>query len=108
MAGDFVADEISHVEIAARVATELGGGVAIAVDTTAMLATLSAETDPLRRANDRMLFVAVQETFSESVAAGTLRASEHPLVTAALELIVRDEARHTRIGWLYFDWAQDL
>ena len=107
MAGDFVADELSHVEIAARVATELGGGVAIDVDTTAMLPPPSAETSALQRANDRMLVTAVHETFSESLATGAMRASRHPLLKSALELIARDEARHTRIGWLYFDWASE-
>ena len=107
MAGDFVADELSHVEIASRVATELGGGVSIDVDTTAMLPALSAELGALRRANDRMLVTAVHETFSESLATGAMRLSRHPLLKASLELIARDEARHTRIGWLYFDWAAE-
>ncbi|CAN5919791.1 hypothetical protein BH11MYX4_BH11MYX4_22740 [soil metagenome] len=108
MAGDFVADEVSHVEIAARVATELGGGVSIDVDTTAMLPAVSTEVGALQRANDRMLVAAVHETFSESLATGAMRVSRHPLLKSALELIARDEARHTRIGWLYFDWAADL
>jgi hypothetical protein len=107
MAGDFVADEVSHVEIAARVASELGGGAVIPVDTSAILPPLSSEADPQKRANDRMLVVAIHETFSESVATGAMRGCPHPLVKAALELIARDEARHTRIGWLYFDWVAD-
>ena len=108
MAGDFVADEVSHVEIAARVAMDLGGGVAFEVDTTTMLQAPSSATDTFQRANDRMLIAAVHETFSEAIATGTMRASRHPLLRSALELIARDEARHTRIGWLYFDWAAEL
>jgi hypothetical protein len=109
MAGDFVADEASHVEIASRIAMELGGGVSIDIDTTTMLGTPpSSDTSPLQRANDRMLLTAIHETFSESNAIGTMRASRHPLLRSALEQIARDEARHTRIGWLYFDWATDL
>lgn len=108
MAGDFVADEVSHVEIASRIAMELGGGVALDIDTTAMLSAPSAETGALQRANDRMLLTAIHETFSEAVATGAMRVSRHPLLKSALELISRDEARHTRIGWLYFDWASEL
>lgn len=108
MAGDFVADEVSHVEIAARIAMELGGGVSIDIDTTTMLDAPSTATTALQRANDRMLFTAIHETFSESNAIGTMRASRHPLLRSALELIARDEAMHTRIGWLYFDWATEL
>ncbi|MDB4936835.1 MAG: hypothetical protein JWP87_3807 [Labilithrix sp.] len=108
MAGDFVADEVSHVEIASRIAMELGGGVSIDIDTSAMLEPLSNEAHPLQRTNDRMLVTAIHETFSESNAIGTMRASRHPLLRSALEQIARDEARHTRIGWLYFDWATEL
>lgn len=108
MAGDFVADEVSHVEIASRIAMELGGGVSIDIDTSTMLEPPSSESQPLQRANDRMLVTAIHETFSESNAIGTMRASRHPLLRSALEQIARDEARHTRIGWLYFDWATEL
>lgn len=85
MAGDFVADEVSHVESASRIAMDLGGGVSIDIDTTTMLPAPSSDARPLERANDRMLVTAIHETFSESNAIGNLRASRHPLLRSALE-----------------------
>lgn len=108
MAGDFVADEVSHVEIASRVAMELGGGVGVEVDTAALLLKPAAGLEPLARANERMVRTCIHETFSESIATGAMKTTTQPLLKAAQELISRDEARHTRIGWLYFDWASEL
>ncbi len=108
MAGDFVADEVSHVEIASRVAMELGGGAMLEVDTENLVPVLTPGLGAFEHASERMVRTAIHETFSEAVATGTMQATSHPLLKAALELISRDEARHTRIGWLYFDWASEI
>jgi hypothetical protein len=107
MAGDFVADEVSHVEIAARVAMQLGGGAPIEVDTEALLAPPTPGASALARASEQVVATLVFETFSEAVAVGSMRAATHPLLAGANALIARDEARHTRLGWLYLDWAAE-
>ncbi|MGH7285999.1 MAG: hypothetical protein ACRELY_31145, partial [Polyangiaceae bacterium] len=46
-------------------------------------------------------------TLSGAIAVETMREVDHPLVVAITEQIARDEARHTRLGWLYFEWAAE-
>src|SRR6185312_4062664 len=88
MAGDFVADELMHVELASRLAMELGGGAPIEVDFEAMGARSDAPT-----------------AFQRAIAVETSSVVEHPLVSGIVDRIARDEARHTRLGWLYMEWA---
>ena len=109
MAGDFVADELMHVELASRLAMELGGGAPLQVDFEAMPVRSSAPT-AFQRANDLVLRVGcVAETLSGAIALETRAVAPHPLIHAILEQIARDEARHTRLGWIYLEWAaQDM
>ncbi len=108
MAGDFIADELFHVELASRLAMEIGGGAPIDADFERMGATTSAELTPRQRANELLLRVGcISETLSGALAVETMREVEHPLVVAIISQIARDEARHTRLGWLYMDWAAD-
>ncbi|HEY1954088.1 MAG TPA: ferritin-like domain-containing protein [Polyangiaceae bacterium] len=104
MAGDFVADELMHVELASRLAMELGGGAPIHVDFESM-GLCSDSPSALERANDLVVRLAISETLSGAIAVETRSVVEHPLVAAIVERIARDEARHERLGWLYLDWA---
>lgn len=108
MAGDFVVDEMLHVELNARVAAELGGAAAYEVD----LEKVSPSCDPALPAIERACQLAIEiscvgEALSVPVLTGSARAATHPLVRAVLRRIVRDEAPHARIGWLVLDWAGD-
>ena len=104
MTSDFLADEVSHVEIASRLAMELGGAAPRAVD----LDTFAPRPGGTawQRANELILRVAcVAEAFSGGTATVSCASTTHELPRAAYETILRDEARHRRLGGLYFEWA---
>lgn len=108
MGSEFVADEVSHVEIASRIAMELGGGAPLLIDTTELLRGASPGSNALQRVNEQMLCVScIHETFSGAMIANTMRVASHPLIRAAEKLIARDEARHIRLGSLYFEWISE-
>jgi hypothetical protein len=109
MASDFVADEVSHVEIAARVAMELGGGAPVVVNDAAFRPLVSDAPDALARAHEEVLRLAcIHEVLSRAAAADAMRAVAHPLLREAERIIVRDEAMHVRLGAIYFSWASEL
>jgi hypothetical protein len=108
MAGDFVVDEMVHVELNARVASELGGASPYLAD----LEKVSPWVDPALPAVERAAELAlatscVGEALSVPSLAHSLRGSTHPLVRAVLRRIVRDEGPHARLGWIVLDWAGD-
>jgi len=108
MAGDFVVDEMVHVELNARICAELGGAAPYLVD----LEKVSPWVDPALPAIERAAELALQiscvgEALSVPVLAGSMRAARHPLTRAVLRRIVRDEGPHARLGWLVLDWAGD-
>jgi hypothetical protein len=107
MAGDFVADELMHTELASRIAMELGGGAPVQVDFDEMGMVPSAPNlEAFPRANDLVIRAScVTETISGAIAVETRAIVEQPLIRAVVEQIARDEARHMRFGWLYMDWA---
>jgi hypothetical protein len=105
MTSDFLADECAHVELASRVAMDLGGGVLRMVDMENFAVRLRGMT-PLQRANELVLRVScVSEAFSGGTATVSLATTKHPLPHAVYETILRDEALHRRLGGLYFEWA---
>ncbi|MEO7037773.1 MAG: ferritin-like domain-containing protein [Polyangiaceae bacterium] len=108
MTGDFLADEVRHVELASRVVMQLGGAPARAFDTTRLSpATPSART-ALQRANELALRIGcIAEVFASATAVPIMRETTHPLLRSVYESILRDEARHRRFGSLYFEWACD-
>jgi hypothetical protein len=106
MASDFLADECVHVELASRVAMELGGGTPMGVDMRRFVPKRSASLSPLQCANEWVLEVScIAEAFSGGTALGSRRVAAHPLTRAVYDTILADEARHRRLGVLYFDWA---
>ena len=108
MASDFLADECVHVELASRVAMELGGGAPIAVDMRRFSFQPSDTLAPFQRANEIVLQVGcISEVFAGGTGVGNQRAACHPLTRAVFDRILADEARHRRIGALYFEWAAE-
>jgi hypothetical protein len=105
MTSDFLADECSHVEMASRLAMELGGAAPRTVDLD-QFATRPRGLSAMQRANELVLRVScIAEAFSGGTATVSLAATSHPLARAVYETILRDEAHHRRLGGLYFEWA---
>jgi hypothetical protein len=97
MCSDFVVDEMTHVELAARLACELGGAAPYHVD-LARVSPLATGDPPIERAAELALLTCVGEVLSVPSIAGALRATDQPLVRAVLARIVRDERPHARLG----------
>jgi hypothetical protein len=105
MTSDFLADECSHVELASRMAMELGGGAPRMIDLDHFAVRPQGLT-PFQRANELVLRVGcIAEAFSGGTATVSHANTSHPLPRAVYETILRDEARHRRLGGLYFEWA---
>lgn len=108
MASDFVADEIHHVELTARLAMELGGGAPYRIDFSHLTQMPAPELDAFQRANELAVRIcSVAEAFSVPMLAGCLKSATHPLVSAVLERIVQDEAPHGTLGHHYLSWAAE-
>lgn len=105
MTSDFLADECAHVELASRMAMELGGAAPRAVDLTQFVARAGG-TSAIERANELVLRVScVSEAFSGGTASVSLDNTTLALPRSVYETILRDEAHHRRLGGLYFEWA---
>ncbi|MFI5301561.1 MAG: hypothetical protein ACHREM_26025 [Polyangiales bacterium] len=108
MAGNFVADEVLHVELASRMAMELGGGVLREIDLTRFAMRRDTRLTPLQQANELVLKVCcVSEAYANGTVQGTYKAVAHPLVKSVYARIMRDEVHHHRLGGLYFEWAAE-
>lgn len=108
MASDFLADEVLHTELAARVAMELGGAAPITVDMDHFALRADLRLPARMRANEVMLRVCcVGEAFAFGVGAPALKLPSHPMIKAVSEIIMADEARHRRLGALYLEWASE-
>jgi hypothetical protein len=105
MTSDFLADEVSHVELASRMAMELGGAAPRSVDLD-HFALRPQRLTSLQRANELVLRIScVSEAFAGGTASVSLSATSHALPRSVYETILRDEAHHRRLGGLYFEWA---
>src|SRR5579859_981714 len=102
---DFLADECAHVELASRMAMELGGAAPRSIDLD-RFASRPRGLTALQRANELVLRVScIAEAFAGGTASVSLESTSHPLARAVYETILRDEAHHRRLGGLYFEWA---
>ncbi len=105
MTSDFLADECSHVELASRMAMELGGAAQRLVDMD-QFAVRPRGLTHLQRANELVLRVScIAEAFSGGTASVSRDHTTHPLPRAIYDRILREESRHRRLGGLYFEWA---
>ena len=106
MTSDFLADECAHVELASRMAMELGGAAPRLVDFDRFTGPLRRGLTASQRANELVLRVScISEAFSGGTATVSYEATSHPLPRAVYGSILRDEAHHRRLGGLYFEWA---
>lgn len=108
MASDFIADEVLHCELAARIAMELGGAAPLEVDMDRFTIAPDSTLDPETRLAEVMVRVCcIGEAFASGMGMPTLRLPSHPLIAGVNEVIMKDEARHQRLGALYLDWASE-
>jgi hypothetical protein len=104
-AGDFVVDEITHTEIAARLAAQLGGAAPLDVQLDKLVRP-PEPGDALRRAAELIVRVScVGEALTVPVLKLARDLAGSALVTAALAKIVADEAAHAQLGGWFLDWA---
>jgi hypothetical protein len=84
---------------------ELGGAVLRQVDMDHFSGRPHGLT-AFQRANELVLRVScISEAFSGGTATVSLETTSHELPRGVYETILRDEARHRRLGGLYFEWA---
>jgi hypothetical protein len=103
----FPLDEMVHVELCARLATELGGGVPLLHDPCALVPRPTPGQSALMEAAELVVrFFCVGEAISIPLLRGTFHAAKHALVRAVLGRIVKDEAAHGEMGFWFLDWAR--
>ncbi|MFT4976933.1 MAG: hypothetical protein ACI8S6_002838, partial [Myxococcota bacterium] len=106
LASRFPLDEMVHVELCARLAAELGGGIELAYDPDGLISDVGAGCEPLMRAAHLVVaFFCVGEALSIPLLNGTAKAARQPLIQQVLRRIVLDEADHGTFGWAFLDWA---
>ncbi len=104
-AGEFVADEMFHAQLASRVAMALGGAVPLEVDLGKLVSPAQGGT-PLRRAAELIVRnCCVGETLTVPVLNQARRAAGSPTINAIISRILKDEAHHAALGWWFLDWA---
>lgn len=108
LATRFPLDELTHVEMCARLAMELGGGSEIRYEPLSVVSDAPDDAPPLLRAADLVVrFFCVGEALSIPLLRGAQRAARHPLPRAVLARIVKDEAAHGVFGFTFLDWVSD-
>lgn len=101
-------DELAHAEICARMATELGAGVALAYQPDRVFPALSEEGDPeLTAAALAVHGCCVFEAFAHAQLLEQQAQPQCGLRREVFTLLARDEAAHARLGFLYLDWLFD-
>jgi hypothetical protein len=103
-----VRDELRHARLCATVGAQLHVDPP-RYDPRPVLARLASLPDPRTRAAALLLVeVAIGETISMCLFRAARRAAVEPLTRAALGSILRDEARHQRLGWAGFACLWDM
>lgn len=100
-----VADELTHSELSAAVATSAGPGAAPPVLDPATLA-LTGGSQPLDGLVSAILrYFCVGETIAVPLFRMLRRRCSVPIAREALDRVLRDETRHRQFGWDVLDWA---
>lgn len=108
MAADFVADELHHVELNARVAMALGGAAPRLVDFEGLVPAPPTGGSATHRACELAVrLCCVGESLSVPALAGARDVCGHPLIHAVLSRIAADEAPHAAFGWRVLAWARE-
>jgi hypothetical protein len=103
-----VKDEVRHARLCATVGQQLRAGPP-RYDPTAVRLRLASLPDATTRTAALLLVeVAIGETISMCLFRAGRRAAVEPLTRATLGSILRDEARHQRLGWTGFACLWDL
>jgi hypothetical protein len=104
-AGDFVVDEVVHVEASARIANALGGGVVLEVDLSRLVRPAISGDPRIRAAELLVRTSCVGEALTVPLLKLSRELSGSTVVAAALRRIVQDEAMHAQIGEWFLDWG---
>lgn len=108
-ASRFPLDEMVHVELCARLAMQLGGAVRLLHDPRHLLREPDPSLPALLQAAELVVHnFCVGEAVSIPVLHGSWHAARHPLIRSVLGRIVKDEAAHGQLGWLFLDWAEPM
>ncbi len=105
-AGEFVADEMFHAELSARVAMALGGAVPLEVDPTKLVRPAQAERPLVRAAELVVRTCCVGEALTIPMLNQSRRAAGSKSIEAVITRIMRDESQHAQLGWWFLDWAE--
>ncbi len=106
-AGDFVVDEVIHTELAARLATKLGGAVALEVDLRRLVRPATTPDPLLAAAELAVRGSCVGEAMTVPILKLSRELAGSALIAEALATIIADEAPHAQLGWWFLDWADD-
>jgi hypothetical protein len=107
MAADFVVDEMTHVELNARLAAAAGGAAPHLVELERLAPPRTDAPAIVRAAELAIRICTVGESLSVPVLATAARTATHPLARAVLARIAHDEGPHARLGALVLAWAGD-
>lgn len=107
LAGDFVIDEVVHVEASARIAGALGGGVALEVDLSRLVRPAIASDARVRAAELVVRTCCVGEALTVPLLASTRAVVGSTLVAESLRRILADEAQHAAFGGWFLDWSDE-
>lgn len=105
VAGDFVVDELTHVEVSARIAAHLGGGVSLEVDMEKLVRPPMSADPALRAAELIVRVCCVGEAMTVPLLEHGRRRSRSCLVAEALRKILKDEVPHAQLGGWFMTWA---
>lgn len=103
--GDFVADEMIHAELSARIANALGGAVALEVDLGKLVRPPTADTPLLRAAELVVRTSCVGEALTVPVLKVARATADSALISEVIARITRDESAHAELGSWFLDWA---
>jgi hypothetical protein len=104
-AGEFVADEMLHAELAARVAIAFGHAVPLAVDLEKLARPPTGDSPLLRAATLIVRTSCVGEALTVPMLKTARAHAGCELVEAVIARIVQDESAHAELGWWFLDWA---
>jgi hypothetical protein len=103
---DVVVDELFHVELSARLTSELGGAVPLEFDLAKIAPATTPGVRPLMRAAELAVTTScVSEALSVPAMSRSRALATLPLMQAVLDLLLADEGPHARIGWWFLEWA---
>lgn len=104
-AGEFVADELFHAELCARLVTRFGGAVPLEVDLGRLVRPPASGSALVRAAELVVRTCCVGEALTLPLLKTSRDAASCPVVHGVLARIARDESSHAQLGPWMLDWA---